>query len=295
MIRERFMFPLGKREVVNTFLFIFVLSLLSCTKSPRIEPLEQIHRDGDIIGYTFKEGGKYGLLDDDFAVLLEPRFDYIYGYEEFGTIKVDSGGEHINGGDYIGYDSEHLGLIDITGKILVNPQYEQIVFGKGGIARVKKNGLYGYLDKAGREMIKPSFDSASLVYDDVAPVVEKGVWGIIRMTGNYVFRDSSVHYISEFNDGIAYFFDETRHYGYINSQGNIILDGYDGAGSFQYGYGPIYRQGLGWGVIDGLGTVVVSPSFNSSIRIIESDGEVWLSDYDDEENEWVRRIKLKSI
>ncbi|UZR99787.1 WG repeat-containing protein [Chondrinema litorale] len=279
-----------------SILVIFALIVISCVKHNKDLIVEQIIGNEEVVAYTFKKSDKYGLLDKNYKVILQPRFDFIYGYEKYGTIKIDSGGKHLYGGDYYGYEPKYLGLINTKGEILTNPQYDEIVYGNSKIARVKKKGKYGFIDNDGKVLIEAILDSASLEFNGIASVKKDKVWGIIKMTGEYLLRDTSLVYISGFNENIAYYQKKQLDiFGYVNSKGTIILDGYNGAGTFQYGYGPIYKREAGWGIIDSLGNVVIEPKYGKSLRIDKIENEIWALEYDEIHKEWIKLIKIKSL
>jgi hypothetical protein len=276
------------RQVATLFL---VFAFLAC-KEPQKEPLSQIISDEKIVAYTFSENEKFGLLDSSLNVILKPKYDYIFGYQDYGVIKTDNGGERINGGDYMSYESSKIGLIDLRGNILFEPQFNQIQISDGS-AKVESDDRYGYVDLKGNFLIKPKFLEAWPEINDVAPVKEDSLWGIVKMSDEYLIEPTFLD-LSEFSDGIAYFRKHKQgNYGYINTKGHVLIDSLSGAGTFQYGFGPINKN-YKWGIIDSTGKVIVEPQYDESINIMKRDGEIWIMQYDDEQKDWKKIEKLKS-
>ena len=57
--------------------------------------------------------------------------------------------------------SSKVGVIDRTGKIVVEPQFDYIGdFSQGGVARVQLNGAWGYIDTTGKYIVEPLFFDA---------------------------------------------------------------------------------------------------------------------------------------
>lgn len=277
------------RIILNLFIFF---TLLACSE-PKKEPQSQIISGGKVVAYTFSENKKFGLLDSSLSVILEPKYDYIFDYQDYGVIKTDNGGERINGGDYIGYETGKIGLIDLRGNILFEPQFNQIQISAKS-AKIEVDNKFGYVDLKGNFLIKPKFSEAWPEMNGVAPVKEDSLWGIVKMTGEYLIEPSFLD-LSGFNDGIAYFRkNEKGNYGYIDIHGEVLIDGLNGAGTFQYEFGPINKNHK-WGIINSTGEVIVEPKYDESINIMKRDDEIWIMQYDNEQKGWKKIEKLKSI
>lgn len=277
------------RIIIN---LLIVFTFLACDK-PKKEPLSQIISGEQIVAYTYLENGKFGLLDRNLNVILKAKYDYIFGYQDYGVIKIDNGGERINGGDYIDYEIGKIGLIDLKGNVLFEPQFNQIQISANS-AKIEVGYRYGYVDLKGNFLIKPKFVAAWPEINSVAPVKEDSLWGIVKMTGEYLIEPSFLD-LCEFNDGIANFRKHDKgNYGYINIHGEVLIDNLNGVGTFQYGFGLINID-FKWGIIDVTGKVVVEPQYEYSIDIMKRDGGIWVMRYDYELKDWKKIKKLKSI
>ncbi|MFD0674865.1 WG repeat-containing protein [Cohnella sp. GCM10027633] len=71
------------------------------------------------------------------------------------------------------------GFIDAKGKLVIKPQYESVGTFREGLVSVKKSGKYGFVDKRGAEIVPPQFDRVHEFSDGLAAVNEKGKWGFI--------------------------------------------------------------------------------------------------------------------
>lgn len=95
--------------------------------------------------------------------------------------------------------NEQWGLMNLSGKIMVAPQYERTNYYKDGLIAVKKNGKWGFVDKDNRTVIDFEYDDPlideqeyyklrdayAVNYDKIA-VVKNGKWGVIDTTGKVV-------------------------------------------------------------------------------------------------------------
>ena len=183
------------------------------------------------------------------------------------------------------------GLIDSTGKWIVNPKYTACYsvnddfrsisrycdvaptrsrarhIGKyeelpyiysfvEDLALVEKDGRFGYLDYHGKEIIKPKYENADFFSEGLAAVKVKGKYGYIDKTNKIVIKPKFDR-ASYFNEGLAPVKINNK-YGCINKQGKIII-------SPRYGYLDIFRNGLAiffqgqkWGYINHAGKEVWS-------------------------------------
>ena len=55
---------------------------------------------------------------------------------------------------------EKWGYIDTTGNFIINPQFDEAQTFARGLALAKQNGKWGYIDAAGKFVINPQFDEA---------------------------------------------------------------------------------------------------------------------------------------
>jgi len=78
------------------------------------------------------------------------------------------------------------GYIDRTGRIVINPQFEEAGDFSEGLARVKTGGKWGYIDRTGRFLINPQFDEAGDFSHGLARVKLGGKWGYVDRRGEVV-------------------------------------------------------------------------------------------------------------
>ena len=172
--------------------------------------------------------------------------------------------------------NEHSGeflLFDImSGKLLKEKGYEAIEDFHEGLAKVKKDGKWGYINKEGREVIPCKYDFAEGFSEGLAPV-EKGwetgkgsKWGYINKEGREVIPckyDSAY----DFSEGLAQvikgdIIDGKR--GYINKEGREVIPcKYDSASNFSEGLAKVEKDGK-VGYINKEGREVIPCKYDSA-------------------------------
>ena len=78
------------------------------------------------------------------------------------------------------------GYIDRSGRIVINPQFEEAGDFSEGLARVKMGGKWGYIDRTGRFLINPQFEEAGDFSQGLARVKLGGKWGYVDRRGEIV-------------------------------------------------------------------------------------------------------------
>ena len=146
------------------------------------------------------------------------------------------------------------GFADSTGKICIEPLYNEVEDFKEGYALAEKDNLYGYINKAGRVKIDFQYTDASSFsqqtaivqqhktsflidhaakkisadYDDIADFVENtaivkknNLYGAINHSGEEIIK-SSFFGLSDFTENVAAFMQNNK-YGFINKQGFTVI------------------------------------------------------------------------
>lgn len=117
-----------------------------------------------------------------------------------------------------------FGYIDVGGKIIINPQYEDASNFSEGLARVKVKGKFGYIDCNGKMVIKPQFDEAHNFSEGLACVKINGKFGYIDKTGTVIVNPqyNKVYFFSDFSEGLACV-EVNEKAGYIDRTGKMVI------------------------------------------------------------------------
>ena len=115
-----------------------------------------------------------------------------------------------------------IGFIDSTGKVVIEPKYDNVTSFSEGLARVKIDEKYGFIDSSGKIIIEPQFENVNSFSDGLATFTIGDKWGFINRTGNISIEPKFDHATS-FSEGLASVKIDKK-YGFIDTNGNLILD-----------------------------------------------------------------------
>jgi hypothetical protein len=213
---------------------------------------------------TAKVNGKYGFINKsgklaipmiyDDAINFSENLAYVKSKDKRGYI--DTGGNFVfelenvvgypfcNGIAAISTPKYLVGYINKSGKIIINPTFEDLFFFSEGLAKQGTN-RYGYIDTTGNFVIKPQFGECNDFHEGMAFVAiidqkHNCTWGLIDKTGqkiiNYKFTN-----VFDFSEGVAAV-QFNKMFGYIDKTGNYVIPSqFDTADSF--------KNGLAWAII----------------------------------------------
>jgi hypothetical protein len=120
-------------------------------------------------------------------------------------------------------DVELEGVVDKTGKWVIEPRFRRVGSFVGGLAPAQVAAVgykWGFIDRNGKFAIEPVFDHAEQFVDGLAEVKINGQTGFIDTTGKMVIEPRSWE-VEKFVDGHA-FVTEGGFTGYIDNKGKFL-------------------------------------------------------------------------
>lgn len=174
----------------------------------------------------------YGVIDSQGNEIIPIGDQYIEIFQEIGNSGMIAAGREEKGEMKYGY-------LNGDNEIALPFEYENAGnFTDNGLAYVEKNGKYGYINVKGEAVI-------DFQYEDAFDYGENGVAAV------------------EISDGT---------YQYIDSQGNIISEGWDYAADFDKRETTIVqKEETGYGIIDKSGQGLLPPEYDSIRLLTHSD------------------------
>lgn len=293
--------------------------IVDCEGKIVVEPK---YADIDILGKDNKSGfivkddnGKYGIIDYSNNQVLEIKYDAIekvYGNDLY--VVTESGKQKLvnkENADVLtsGFDSikqilsnqenavifvksNKYGVMNLSGEIIIDAQYDELKETKLGTFIAKKTDKYGIINIENQE--KLAFEYTSIVYNEKADIYiteDNNLNANIlnsnletKLTGMLIELNENKGYLKlRINDEYKYYnfkFEERQEkdvfpnktlflskkdgkYGYVDKEGKVIVDYiYDDAiEQNDYGYVAVKKDGK-WGSIDSKGNVVQEPTYN---------------------------------
>lgn len=211
--------------------------------------------------------------------------------------------------------NQHYGLVDKTGKIILQPQFKTLYkYGdtfysdKGffktpdkitkiavpmfpfsyGLAPFNFNNKWGLMNKKLKIVVEAKFQNITEFYDGIAAVKYNDKWGFIDTKGNYVIEPSLLDlntlytriykYDRWTENGIAAVQDEDGWYFIDKHRNDLYSKRYDYAEAFCNGLAVVNLNNK-YGYIDENGNEVISLGFNNAF-CFDNQGfaEVWAED-----------------
>ena len=267
-------------------------------------------------GFIVKNSdGKYGIVDTANKQVLETKYDTVekiyrndyYVVTENGKQEVvKKAGDIVLSGNYdkieailqnpengiIYKQKEKYGIMNLSGDVVIKPEYEKLKEGASGSIIAKKDSKYGIIDL--EENQKVEFKYKNLSYNEKADlyIAEDDQYENEILDSNYQVKQTG--YLIELNTDKGYMelnqnnsykyynfkFEEQNaeniftsntlfaskkdgKYGFVDKNGKTVVDYiYDDVTSQNsYGYAGIKKDGK-WGAIDKDGKVVKEPTYN---------------------------------
>src|SRR5690606_25445558 len=127
-----------------------------------------------------------------------------------------------NGLAFIRKDNK-VGLIDVSGNVVLPPTYEIIKDFYGNNARVRNNGLWGVIDKTGKIVVPVEYDDIGELESNKITWAKKGLdFGILNGTTFTVME--GVEKIWDFGGSELTYAKKGGMLGFINTQGNWVIE-----------------------------------------------------------------------
>lgn len=241
-------------------------TIVDCTYDA-IQSWQEADGGKKTVNIIYKDG-KWGIMDNDFRVLAEPRFTEIEACGEFwnaGFIKVRGK-----------TSTEKYGLLSTDGKVLLDCRYDAISDPSEGRIAVRAGKKWAYFDYQGRQITGFVYSEA-MDFSDGLAFVKGEKTGFIDQSGRMIV-DVNLEGISiwspttlRFSEGLAGISDANgKASRYIDKSGNTVIQPKNGekwtvAGAFYDGFAEVFgtgssdRQGKA-GVIRYTGDTTEKPS-----------------------------------
>lgn len=110
-----------------------------------------------------------------------------------------------------------------NGKFVVKPKYEYATDFNDGLARVGKDGKYGFVNENGEEIVPLKYTAASSFNYGVAAVKDQNGDAYFILPSGARLQDASYIDTKSFKEGLAAAQDENYLYGFVNPKGQLIV------------------------------------------------------------------------
>jgi len=174
------------------------------------------------------------------------------------------------------------GYINLKGKYVINPQFDNAGLFLNGLAKVQSSdGKTGYIDHKGQYIIPAIYKDGTNFREGLAFVVLEGGYPIcINQKGKTIFEMKGAEIVYEFSEGLAMFVNDSEKFGFVDKTGKTVIDPqFDEAESFFSNLARI-MTGEKYGFISKDGKIVIHPQFDelgffSEGKAAFSNGNKW--------------------
>ncbi|MDW8135000.1 MAG: WG repeat-containing protein, partial [Bacteroidia bacterium] len=202
------------------------------------------------------------------TVLRSETSPIVWGHDEFrdGLVTYSRDGKD--------------GAMDLLGKDVIVPQYDDLVLMGEGLAAAELGGKWTLISIGGgkaKELFAPKYSEIDFIISEgLIRVQEDKREGFINTKGEVVIPPQYEE-VSSFSEGLAAVKIGNK-YGYINKENKeVIRAQYDFADLFVNGFARVQRDGR-WGYINKKGEEVVSPRYKEAGNFINGVAPVRLED-----------------
>ena len=166
---------------------------------------------------------------------------------------------------------DKTGLINASGKVLIEPTYDKILKFHNGYAKMKLGDYWGIIDVHGKEVVKPFYKELGSYSQGVVRANKQDAIGLII---NGEFKVLEVLKIWDFknNEKLTYALNNEKKVGFINRKGDWVIEPrFKKVKGFTKGLAPVSTTGKRWGYVNENGDIVVSEKYKDA-EIFSADG-----------------------
>lgn len=185
--------------------------------------------------YSFNNGyaiviknQKHGLIDTTGKLLIPHQFSFYYSSYNGFRNQVEFA---YDWEEYHGKGAEKMGLLNLQGKWVVEPSFENARTFYSGVAPVMIDGKWGLIDTTGHWILEPSLDDINAFSEGLAAAKSENLYGYIDRNGQWIItpKFEEVQFFRLGFTGVK----KNDKWGFINRQGELVIDyQYEAVGIF---------------------------------------------------------------
>ncbi|MGK0390314.1 MAG: hypothetical protein ACI94Y_003066 [Maribacter sp.] len=196
--------------------------------------------------YPIKKGGKWGVINQQGKIIIQPTYDAISNFKHYGYAVIQKEG--------------NSGLIDSRGAFVFPAKYKDLRVISKHLFGIKSEGTWNVIDKQGNILIR-DYDSASPLDDKHILYWQKELCGLVDLNGKIIIP-ANYQSIKWDKDKTLFIVKKNKKIGLYTTKGEVIRE-------------PVFREiqiintGLiltkrryKWGAIDGDGQELLADLFS---------------------------------
>ncbi len=191
--------------------------------------------------FPIKVNNKWGLINANGDVILNPIYDAIGEFKQYGYAVMQREGNvgmlNSAGTEIIlpQYDdikvldstliavmtNEEWKVVNLNGKVILNNGYERIRVWEGGFLGYMQNGKWGIVNHEGIDICLPSFDGIRFMENGYFQTQTENLVGLLGIDGTIIL-DPIADKIEVFNDQL-FFYQNEKQWGGVNRNGKKVI------------------------------------------------------------------------
>jgi hypothetical protein len=191
--------------------------------------------------FPIKVDKKWGLINADGQIIVDPIYDAIGEFKQFGYAVMQRNGRvgmlQSDGTELIApaYDDvkvldstliavkvmEDWKVINTTGQIVLEQDYDRIRVWPGGYLAYMQNGFWGMVDYTGRTICRPQFEGLRYLETGVFQTQINDRVGLMMSDGSIILEPIAEK-VSVYSKQLFFFFNEGE-WGAVNAQGRLVI------------------------------------------------------------------------
>ena len=219
-----------KTPAIHVLIFALTLSMASIA-SIQAQPF-----------FPIKVEKKWGLINSDGDIVLDPDYDAIGEFQQFGYAVMQREGKvgmlNVNGEEVIEPAFEDLKVLDSTlvavmdqgqwmvinlrGDILLEKGYERVQVWNGFYLAYQKEGKWGLTNKFGHQLATPKYNEIQYEKGNFFITNLQNRLGLLSSTGREILPNKAEE-IRFYNDSL-YFYREGRSWGAVDFYGIDVIE-----------------------------------------------------------------------
>ena len=122
--------------------------------------------------FPIKVDKKWGLIDADGQIALDPVYDAIGEFKHFGFALMQKNG--------------FVGLLDDTGQEVVKPKYHDLKVLDKDLVAVMIDGIWEVINMDGKVVLDIGYDRVQVWENRYLAYMANGKWGLVSKTGEKI-------------------------------------------------------------------------------------------------------------
>jgi hypothetical protein len=195
--------------------------------------------------FPVKVDKKWGLMDSDGHIVLQPVYDAIGEFKAYGYAVMQREGG--------------VGLLGRNGREILPPNYEDLKVLTPGMISVLDGGRWQVVNLKGHVLIEPGYEQLRVLEDGHLAFQRNRKWGLVNSQGQTILQPSFDAIEPEENG--FFFVWQNERIGLVDYEGMVLLEpGYDEIRIHSTCLFFVKKNNL-WGLSNGYANRMVTPAF----------------------------------